>query len=437
MPDRPEIVRPESKASGLNINKLLLSLPGTSGNREEEAADFYRRIGLTPAEYLLGLVSTEEKEKKYSIPARLAQAVKDIDDYDEEKRKKATETLMLASLKELVDIRYKAENLTQGRKIDLDKLIQAKAKERWKECGGDPRRLGREARDPKVAEALILCAPDELKNCRDTEDEFWKFMFLSGPHTVRKYEIGLEKLERIAAFSEMVERVAASIDAGEKVMDIAAEHKKQSIWHHAKAFAMAIHSRLSNADPDLVSDAAELSKETREDDAKAARRTYLEIVDSKKFDIYKTVFWQHTSRFLDDKTIDDNLYVETVRKLADNAIDTGKSESNVDCLFMLLGQSDGGTSKTKQKELDKQFERTSVVLEERLASIEEPEKLVRKQMGLIQAYLICKQREKSLDKAKAMYARVLETIARLPEDQRQWELKLLNDFERTYKVKLK
>lgn len=442
MTDRPEITRPQSNVPGLNINDindLVLSLHGTSV-KPDESADFYQRIGLRSPESLLGLVSTEEKTKKYSIPKRLVQAVIDIDDYDPKKREKATQVLKTASLKELVDIRDKAEDLTRGRKIILNDFIRAKAEETWKECGGDPRKLGRVARDPKVAEALILYAPDELRNCRDTHDEFWKFMFLSKPHTVRDYEKGLDKLERIAAFSEMVERAAANDDAEEKVMDIAAEHKKRSIWHHAKAYAMEIHGRLSNADPDLVSDGADISKEVRQDDARAARRIYLEIVDSKKFDLYHTAFWRHTADFLNDKTIDDNLYVETVRKLADKTIDdfdTGTSRSNADCLIMLVGQAGEGMSKTKQKELDKQFERVSTVLEDHIASIKEPEKLLLEQTRLIHAYFICHRREKALDKAKAMYARALKTIEQLPEDERKKELKALDDLERGYKKMLK
>lgn len=432
MSDQAEFRQAKRSLSGININDLALGLRGTD-SKPDPHADLYQRMGLRTADSLLGLVSEESKYKKYSIPEPLVKAVTDLDDDDFDTRQRASRVLReKASLKDLVDIRYRVEDLTSEQRHRLNLLIQASAEKMWKDCDGDPRKLGKEVRDGKIAEALIAHAPPDLKHCLETEREFREFM--STPHTVKEYRKALDKLGRIAVFTEMVEKSAAKDDAEKATKDLAASHKQRSIWHHAKAFAMDIDHQLANADSKHVVDSENISKEDRQRHAQSSRATYLEIIDSKKYDVFRNVFWQHTHQFLCDKTIDDKLYVDTVRKLTDKAIsesfDHGPPGSNADSLFLLLGQCNEPLSKTKQKELDKQFERLSIVMEARLANIKDPEALLRHQKSLIEMYLRSRHREKSGEKATAMFARAAKTIELLPKDQWNEELRALAELRK-------
>lgn len=434
MTDRPEIVRPQSSGSGFNINDLVLSLPGTTGKRKE-SEEFYQRMGLGSPESLLGLVSADDKDKKYSVPKHLAEAVEKLDDDNQDTREQGSRELKKnASLKQLVDIRYNVEGITEEQRKRLNDLIKVKAEEKWKECGGDPRKLGKEFRDGKMAEVLVLHAPTELKDCVDTDKEFKEFM--ATRHAAKDYEKRLDKLGRIAAFSEMVERVAAKDDAGKEVRDLATEHKKHSVWHHAKAFAMDIHRRLARPYSESVSDWDEIQRETRDAHAQAARRLYMEIIDSGKYSVGHEAFRDRTRRFLIDEDADNKLYAKTVEKLTGKVLaEPGdassplKQKNQID-LMVLFGEILYGRGATaygdKRDELGKQFERLSAAIEKRVASIKDPKERFTEERELIYTYMRIEHRLK----ANAMYKKALKTIELLPEKERKKELEDLKGWEK-------
>ena len=241
MTDSPEIGRERGNTLGPDINDIndfLLSLPSRR-SRRKESKDVCERTGFTSAESLLGLVATEDKARKYSIPKHLAAAVEKLDDDNQDTREQGSRELKKeASLQELVDIRYKAEGITEEQKKRLNDLIKAKAEEKWKECGGDPRKLDRESRDPKMAEVLVAHAPAEYKySLLQSYFECNSFVWTQTPFKVKDYDKALDKtldkLACIAAFCEMVNRAARGDDAGKEVKEIASEHRGREIWHQA------------------------------------------------------------------------------------------------------------------------------------------------------------------------------------------------------------
>ena len=398
--DSPEGVRQQGIIPGLSMNDvddLVLSLPSTTAKRQE-ALELCQRMGLRSPESLLGLVSTEEKTEKYSIPKDLAPAVDKLDSDDQETRDEGSRDLAKASLRQLVDIRYRYEAITLEQRKRLNDLIKAKAEEKWKECGGDPRKLGKEFREGKLGQALILHAPDELKHSLDMDERFREFM--RNPHTVDEYTKALEKLERIAAFSQMVQS-ATKDEMQQDMRDLA--------WSHWGL-------KFTN----------EKWTETIKKQMKFVEK-FVDIVDRKKLDLRDDATRDHAEKFLDDDKVDDALFARTVGKLADRAIRYAEeSDDNLVFSFLLLGRA-FGRSKAKEKELDEQFGRVAAALEKRIATIEDPEKLFNQQVWLMSGYCFYKWRGNAIDRGKAVYASALKTVNRLPEDQREAKRKFLEE----------
>ena len=180
----------------------------------------------------------------------------------------------------------------------------------------------------------------------------------------------------------------------------------------------------------MVSDAKDIKKETKQMHAEAARRTYLDLVKTKKFSLNSLDFWSQTLRFLTDKTTDHAVYAETIKALTDNVIKdefTGYLIDNSRAhLLDLFGRTAKAVPAAKARLLNQPYDRIAADLERHIVKVSDPAKRLEFQTDLIEKYIDTDR----FDKAKLLLAKAKETADLLPEDERKRqlkELKRLND----------
>jgi hypothetical protein len=445
MGDKPEAskIRPDQ----LHWNGLKLTTKDFAIKPPKDSHALVATLGLTLARELFGdtsktgrpreqcaSTSAEEGDKsKFTIPKRLEQAFKDLASRDYETHQKAMKDLAAkATLQELVAIRHKVPDLDVDQGLRLNLLIKASVEHTWqKEFSENPRKFAPNISDPQVLRALMTYLPKELEqDCRQVEKESWGFLYEKKVPTAKDYENAALKLERVAALCQWLDKAAKSDGATADLKRLSADFEQHFILNDAMTRLVEVHERLAKADPRLVSDAKDIKKETKQMHAEAARRTYLDLVKTKKFSLNSLDFWSQTLRFLTDKTTDHAVYAETIKALTDNVIKdefTGYLIDNSRAhLLDLFGRTAKAVPAAKARLLNQPYDRIAADLERHIVKVSDPAKRLEFQTDLIEKYIDTDR----FDKAKLLLAKAKETADLLPEDERKRqlkELKRLND----------
>lgn len=440
MTDRPETYKAAEETAGLVVNDVELRRVD-SRIQQRRGFDPCESMGLVPSEVLIGGLAAsqgqtdvyltsgeaESKEQKFIIPKHLEQAVKDLASSDYETSQKAMRDLAAkATLQELIDIRYKLPDLDVDQGLRLNLLIKDSVEKTWQKFSEDPKKFKPDVSDPKVLRALLTYLPKELEEeCKNAYDEARKFLFETGAHTAKDYEKTAGKLERVAIFCRWVEQAAKSEGATADIKRLAADLDRSYTLNHVMTKLVEVHEKLAKPDAEYISDAKDVKEKTRQLHAQAARQTYLDLVESKKFGLLNYSFERQTLDFLKDKTVDDEVYAKTIKVLTDQAIkdDLGESwpNSGKTHLLALLGAAAGDAPAGKAKLLARQYDRLAADLETRVAKISDPQTRLGFQTGFIEQYISDGQ----LDKARLLLARAQKTVEALPKDEQKRSLDML------------
>lgn len=408
---------------------------GTRTNLAQSAIEMYRQLRRAASVAVTGLGTgdsrvTEQRSQMsrahgsdsvVAVREKFRETLEDLRSDKYSVRQSAHDELRrTATFKELVDISQNC-NLNTDQRFHIDKLLRAGARDIWRKFEKDPLNNRPPSGDASANEVLFKFMNP---NWRDAQEDSLALLRMSEmldgsreddvlhnplPSSKQLNEI-VRSCEEISAQRSWLREVAKQPGAKEELKEFVRSTPSRDD-EMAQVILLQAHQALSEANPTMISDAANISEDDKQVHGRAARKLFLQQVNDPQNQLEKPVLNQYLKNYRPDESVSVAEFADTTKKLIDNlTADTGFLLTPIHLLIdsrPQIGQllDARGLADPKAKVVNEEAARLCNNWERQVEAIEEPQLRVHFQRHLADAYSAGNQAER----ARKMYERVRET----------------------------